>query len=251
MTRSPRRCIGKEPNLRAGFEREKPGLKKRHGSFGGPEEPCFSFFRRTGLGSRLAAAANRGAVEAHVASAAVLEAAGQGVAAGLQNVAAGFVAAGASDAAAILGQFALAVAAAEVDLATSDAVLRATHAAQARREGPAEVLQGGTRDIIIAGAVQLQPSFALFEADFAAGDDAPVPGLRGGGLSRGGRSASEGSAIHQHRTRHCPDSFLTNPLGGTVTVFRESLWDIQSASSRLARKKPPVHRVGKTQKLQS
>jgi hypothetical protein len=113
-----------------------------------------SDFYRTGLG-RLAAAANRGAVEAHEAAAAVLEAAGQGVAAGLQDVAAGFVAAGASDAAAVLGQFALAVAAAEVDLTAGDAVLRTAHAAQARRKGAAEVLQRGTSDVIIAGAVQL------------------------------------------------------------------------------------------------
>jgi len=125
------------------------------------------------------AAAGR-VVEADVASATVLAAALERFAAGLQNRAARLVAAGARDAAAIGRVLALADAARQIALAHGQAVEGRTARAQPAGERLAEVLQRGARHVVIAGAVDLEPLFALFKLELAARDDAPAWRLRAG-----------------------------------------------------------------------
>src|ERR1043165_1701590 len=93
-----------------------------------------------------AAAANRRIAEADVAAAALLQAAGDRLAAGLQDLPARFVAADAGDTAAVFGVLARANAAGEVALADGNAVERAAAAAKAPRKHLAEVLQGAAGD---------------------------------------------------------------------------------------------------------
>jgi hypothetical protein len=124
------------------------------------------------------AAANRRVVEADVAAATALAAGFEAIAARLENRAAGFVAGGAADAAAVLGELALADADGQVALAAADAVAGAVAAAEAVAEHAAEILQRATGDFIFAAAVDLEAAGALFEFHFTARQDAPIRGGR-------------------------------------------------------------------------
>jgi hypothetical protein len=119
------------------------------------------------------AAAGR-VVEADVAAATLLQAAIERGAAGLQNRRAGFVAAGAGDAAAVSGLLALADAACKVALAKCQAVERAAAGAQSAGESLAQVLQRRTGDIVIAVTVDLEAAGALFNFQRASRNDAPA-----------------------------------------------------------------------------
>jgi hypothetical protein len=155
-----------------------------------------------------AAAAGR-VVEADVAAAALLEAALQRRAARLQNRAARLVAAGAGDAATVLGGFALADAAGQVALTDGQAVERAAAGAQAAGQGVAQVMQRVGGHFIFAMTVDLEPAGALFDFHRAAGDNAPSRG-RGTGRKSGRRGCDGGSAggtkeqsaFQHHRTGH-------------------------------------------------
>jgi hypothetical protein len=86
----------------------------------------------------------------------------------LQHFAATLVAAGAGDAAAVFGQFAAAIALAQVELAAGDSVLRAAETAKPITGHFAEILKRCASNFIIATAVDLEPACALFEAKFTA-----------------------------------------------------------------------------------
>ena len=124
----------------------------------------------------------------------------------MEHLTAGLVAAGARDAAAVLGQFALARAAAQIDLAAGDSVEGAATAAQAVADHLAEVLQGSAGDVVITTTVNLEPTRALFEPQFAPRQHAQVGagGARAGQCSglktkrRTPRQALRGS-FQQHR----------------------------------------------------
>jgi hypothetical protein len=100
-----------------------------------------------------AAAANRRVVERNVAATAGFEALRQALAASLNDLAAGLVAALASDAHAVLRRFAGANAADQAALANVDAVERAVAGASSVAQHLAQVLQGGGGDFVIANAL--------------------------------------------------------------------------------------------------
>ena len=87
----------------------------------------------------------------------------------MDHLAAGLVARGAADAAAVLGVFALANTAGQIALADGDAVAAAGAAAEAVAEHAAEILQRATGDFVFALAVNLEAAGALLELHFAAG----------------------------------------------------------------------------------
>lgn len=153
----------------------------------------------------LAAAANRGAVEADEAGATVFGATGEGVAAGLEDFAAGFIAAGASDAAAILGEFAFAQAAGQLDVANGHSAHLAIDRTYATGQHPAQVLHRATGDFVRTTTVDFQAIGALFERDFAPRDHAPIDRLRGrlalGGHAGIGRTHHHATLLH-HCLRH-------------------------------------------------
>src|SRR5262249_26110128 len=120
------------------------------------------------------AAADRRAIEADVATASAFAALLQAIAARLNHRAAFLVAAGAADAAAVLGVFTLALTAAQVDLAALNAVPGAAAAAETVAEHATEILQCAARDFIVAAAVNLAAGGGLFEFDRAARQHAPV-----------------------------------------------------------------------------
>ena len=136
------------------------------------------------LGSAGAAAA-AGVAEADVAAAAALAAAFEAIAAGLEHFAALGVAAGAGDAAAVLRVFALAVTAAEREIANLHAVPGAAARASAIAQGLTKALQGGAGDGITAIALDSKASLALFELQIAPRHNADVG--RGRGRGAGGR----------------------------------------------------------------
>jgi hypothetical protein len=120
------------------------------------------------------AAADRRVVERNVAAASGLAASREAVAAGLDHVAAGFVARRAADAATIFGVFALANTAGQIALADADAVAAASAAAKTVAEHAAKILQGATSNFVFALAVNLEAAGALLEFHFAAWQHAPV-----------------------------------------------------------------------------
>jgi len=124
------------------------------------------------------AAANWRVVEADVAAATALTALREAIAAGLQHRTAGFVAAGAADAAAVFCVFTLALAAAEIYLAALNAVPSAAAAAETIAQHLAKVLQGASRNFVVAAAVNLAAGRGLFEFHCAARQHAPVCGGR-------------------------------------------------------------------------
>jgi hypothetical protein len=109
------------------------------------------------------AAADRRAAEGDVAAAPLLEATVEAIATGLQHVAAPFIARGAGDAAAVLGEFALDGSPAEEDLATGDAILRATTGAKPVARQVAKFLQRRAVGLILATAMDLEAPFAFLE----------------------------------------------------------------------------------------
>ena len=92
----------------------------------------------------------------------------------MDHLAAGLVAAVAADAAAVLRVFTLALAAAEVDLATLNTVPGAAAAAEAVAEHAAKILQCAAGNFVVAAAVNLATGRCLFEFDRAARQHAPV-----------------------------------------------------------------------------
>lgn len=114
----------------------------------------------------LAATAAYGcAIEANAAKAAGFHAGRHAIAAGLQHGAARLVATGASDAAAIFGHFAGAIAHGEVALAHDHAVLHATAAAQAIAQHFAQILHRSARHLVVAGADHLHATSAFLHAN--------------------------------------------------------------------------------------
>lgn len=149
---------------------------------------------------RAGAAADGRVVEADVAAAAAFAALLQAFAALLDHLAAGLVAAGAVDAAAVLGELALAVAASEVDLAAGDAVVGAAAAAEAVAEHLAEVLQRAAGDFIFTAAPDLAAGRGLFAFDRAARQNAPVGVCRRAGRDRARLIARTRERRHGGRT---------------------------------------------------
>ena len=124
------------------------------------------------------AAADRRVVEADVAGATRFTAGAEAIAAGLDHGLAGFVAARAADAAAVLGVFAFANTHGEIALAAGDAVASAAAAAETIGQHSAEILHCATGDFIVAAAMNLATAGGLFEFDRAARQHAPVGRLR-------------------------------------------------------------------------
>jgi len=184
------------------------------------------------IAEKLAAAADRGAVEAHVAAAAFLTAAGQGVAAGLQDTAASFVTADTGDAATVLGVLALGNAAGEVALANHHPVDRAAARAHAVGQHLTKILEGGARDIVIATAVDLEAAFALLELDVAPGHDTPVLSRRyASGPNRGSRNVTrQHTTIHHDSTGHQNNSFGLVDASGPSSRQLRCLEDMASPS---------------------
>jgi len=144
------------------------------------------------------AAADRGATERDTAHATGFHASLHAVTAGLEHVAALLVAAGAGDAAAVFGHFALAIAAAQIALAHDHAVHHAAAAAHAACQHLAEILQSAASYIVFAGADHLHAAGALFHLDRAARQHDHVA-AHGGHLSW---HAGGGHAGHTRRTFH-------------------------------------------------
>src|SRR3954466_13294067 len=94
-----------------------------------------------------------GIAEANVAAAAALAAGFQAIAAGLQHLAALGVAAGAGDAATFLRVLALAVAAAQIEVADLDAIPGARARAGAVAQGLTQALQRLARGRVLAAAL--------------------------------------------------------------------------------------------------
>ena len=144
----------------------------------------------TGLGGAGSAAAARVA-EANVAAAAALAACFQAIAAGLEHLAALGVAASAGDAAAVLRVLALAVTAAEVEVADLNAIPGARARAGAVAQGLTKALQCGAGDLIAARAINAKATLALLELQLTPRDHADVRrGGGGGGIGRKGRRRS-------------------------------------------------------------
>ena len=131
--------------------------------------------------------------EANVAAAAALAAGFQAIAAGLQHLAALGVAAGAGDAAAVLRVLALAMTAAEIEVANLNAIPGAGARAGAVAQGLTKALQGGAGDLIIARAVQAKTTLALLKPQFAPWHHADIRrGGRGGSIGRPGSGRCSG-----------------------------------------------------------
>src|SRR5206468_8773933 len=114
--------------------------------------------------ARPAAAAR--VAEANVAAAAALAAGFQAIAAGLQHLAALGVAAGAGDAATFLRVLALAVAAAQVEVADLDAIPGARARTGAVAQGLTKALQRLAGSRIVETELNAKATFALFELEF-------------------------------------------------------------------------------------
>lgn len=205
--------------------------------------PRWNLARRT-VSSGLAAAANRGAVEAHVAAATLLAAASQGVAAGLQDAAAGFVTAETGDAAPVLGVLALCDAAGEVALANDHAIERATTRTHAAGEHLTKILQRGARNVVVATAVDLETTLALLELNVATRYDTPV---LGGGDARGTHGGSRNitrqqTAVHHDSTGHQHNSFGLVDASGTSSRQLRCFIEMASPSWGWQRKRHRAQR---------
>jgi len=91
---------------------------------------------------------------------------------------ASLISAGAANAAAVLGVFALANTDGEIALTAGDAVASATAAAQTIGQHAAKVLQRAAGYFVVAAAVDLAAARGLFELDAAAWQHAPIRRLR-------------------------------------------------------------------------
>jgi hypothetical protein len=140
----------------------------------------------------------------------------EAIAAGLQHLAAGLVAAGAADAAAVFRVFTLALAAAEVHLAALNAIPGATAAAQTIAQHAAEILQRAAGDFVIAAAMNLAAVLRLFEFNRAAWENAPIRARRRTLWERARlnaldwgreRRTGRGTTLQQCRRCHNTDSF--------------------------------------------
>lgn len=163
----------------------------------------------TDLGSTGPAAAARVA-KANVAAAAALAAGFQAVAAGLQHLAALGVAAGAGDAATVLRVLALAMTAAETEVANLDAIPGAAARARAIAESLTKALQRGTGDRIIARAMDAEAPLALLEPQFTPRHHADVRrGRSGRCIGRKGRrrSGRKSTPTFHHSAGHKQHSF--------------------------------------------
>ena len=160
----------------------------RPSSYGGLCPPEFTRPVFTLRFARAAAAA--GIAEANVAAAAALAAGFQAVAAGLQHLAALGVAAGAGDAATVLRVLALAVAAAQVEIADLNAIPGARARAGAVAQGLTKALQRLASSRIVATALNAKTTFALFELQFTPRHHADIRGGACGGIGRKGRRRS-------------------------------------------------------------
>jgi hypothetical protein len=169
-----------------------------------PRPPFDLRFSRLRLScTRPAAAA--GVAEADVAAAAALAAAFEAVAAGLQHLAALGVAAGAGDAATFLRVLALAVAAAQVEVADLNAVPGAAARAGAVAQGLTKALQRLAGCRVFAAALNAKTTFAFLELQLAPRHHAHVRhGGRGGGIGRKGgrRSGRESTSTFQDSAGH-------------------------------------------------
>src|SRR5438067_9035714 len=112
------------------------------------------------------AAAATGVAEANVAAAAALAAGFQAIAAGLQHFAALRVAAGAGDAAPVLRVLALAVAAAQIEVADLNAIPGARARTGAVAQGLTKALQSLAGGSVFATAVQPESALALLKLQF-------------------------------------------------------------------------------------
>lgn len=130
-------------------------------------------------GSKLTAAANRRAIETYKTSTAAVGAGSQGIAAGLDQLTAGVVAAGAGDAAAIFGEFTLAHSASQLDVADGHAVELTANGTEPTRQHSAEILHHATGHFIRTTAVNFHAVGTLLEANVAPRNHAPIRRLRG------------------------------------------------------------------------
>lgn len=165
----------------------------------------------------------------------------QALAALLDDRAAILIAAGAGDAAAVFGVFALADAHREVALAAGDAVAGAANAAQAVGQHAAKVLQRAAGDFVFAAAINLAAGRGLFEFDGAARQNTPIRGGRRTGRDRPNlrargreRSNARRTTFQQSCRRHNADSFQKGRtkrriVGGKQRFLQESH---RSASDR-------------------
>ena len=170
----------------------------RPSSYGGL---CPPEFTRPVFTLRFASAtAAAGVAEANVAAAAALAAAFQAIAAGLQHLAALGVAAGAGDAATFLRVLALAVAAAEIEVANLDAIPSAGARAGAIAQGLTKALQRTAGDGVAAVALDAEATLALLELQFAPRHHAHI--RRGCGCGASGRKGRRRSGRESTPTFH-------------------------------------------------
>jgi hypothetical protein len=155
-------------------------------------------------------AAAAGVAKADVAAAAALAARFQAVAAGLQHVAALTVAADAGDAAAVLRVLALAVAAAQVEVANLDAVPRAVARAGAVAQRLTKALQRAARDWVVAAALNAETTLALLETQVTPRHHAHIRHRGRGwciGRKGGCRSGRKSTSTFHHSAGHKQHSF--------------------------------------------
>jgi hypothetical protein len=125
------------------------------------------------------AAADRGVAEADRAAAAVVAALLAAFAAGLQTLAALFVAAGASDLAAVLRIFAVAMTTCEIALANGHTVVGAAATAATAGKHFAQVVQRRRGHFILATTGDRETTLALGELQLASRHHAPCAGRLG------------------------------------------------------------------------
>jgi len=184
------------------------GLRQVDGD--GRVRACSDVSSSLDLGRAGPAAAARVA-EANVAAAAALAAGFQAIAAGLQHLTALGVAAGAGDAAAVLRVLALAVTAAEIEVANLDAIPGAAAGAGAITKSLTKALQRGTGHRIIARTMEAEAPLALLEPQFTPWHHADIRrGSRGGGIRRPGsrrRSGRKSTSTFHDSAGHKQHSF--------------------------------------------
>src|SRR5262245_53439447 len=173
---------------------------------GGRYPPKFN--RRVLRLARAAAAAS--IAEANVAAAAALAAGFEAIAAGLQHLAALGVATGAGNAAAVLRVLALAVTAAQIEVADLNAVPGAAARAGAVAQGLTKALQRLAGDLVIATALNAETTLALLELQFTPRHHAHI--RRGGsgwgiGQMSGRRSGRKSTPTFHDSAGHKQHSF--------------------------------------------
>lgn len=131
----------------------------------------------------------------------------QAIAAGLDQFAAGLVAALTGDAHAILRAFAGANAKGQVALADADAVERAAATAHSVGQHLAQILQRAAGHLIVTGAPNFQASLALLDLHRATRHDAPISGSWSGWRrcrkARSPKCRGPERGPFENRTAHC------------------------------------------------